>query len=114
MRNVRDFIHRDDDGGQEFVSDGLHVLDGGFQSRPYLLMGHGLLWSHVIRQLTVEDRTERDGEKEQPLISYHILVESFFASLVCSTVATLSSLQFFCNLEKCANTNKDICQWGKQ
>lgn len=61
-RNVRNFIHWDDNGGQEFVSDGLHVLNGGLQSGPHLLMAHGLLWSHVIRQLT--GRREREFCKE--------------------------------------------------
>lgn len=55
-RNLRDFIHRDNYSRQEFVSDRLHVLDGGFQSCPHLLVGHSLLRSHIIRQLTVGDR----------------------------------------------------------
>lgn len=65
-RNVRNFIHRDDDGRQEFVSDRLHVLDGGLESRPHLLVGHGLLWSHIVGQLTVEDR----GQKGAVITSY--------------------------------------------
>lgn len=56
VRNVRNLIHRDNYGRQEFVSDPLHVLDGGLQSCPHLLVGHGLLRSHVVRQLTVEER----------------------------------------------------------
>lgn len=84
MRNVRNFLHRDDDGRQEFVSDCLHVLDGGFQPCPHLLVGHSLLWSHVIRQLTIEDSTERDGEKEESLMLI-ITFEVFFVLLVCSS-----------------------------
>lgn len=56
VRNVRNLIHRDNYGRQEFVSDPLHVLDGGLQSCPHLLVGHGLLRSHVVRQLTVQER----------------------------------------------------------
>lgn len=58
-RNVRNFVHRDDDGGQEFVGDGLHVLNGGLQSGPHLLVAHGLLWGHVIRQLTGRGRKRK-------------------------------------------------------
>lgn len=77
--NVRDLIHRHDDGRQEFVSDGLHVLDGGLQPGPHLLVAHGLLWSHVIRQLT-GDR-EMGGEREREtgkgggVVSYTFHVE---------------------------------------
>lgn len=63
-RNLRDFIHRDNYSRQEFVSDRLHVLDGGFQSCPHLLVGHSLLRSHIIRQLTVGDRK---GEEKKRL-----------------------------------------------
>ena len=57
MGSVRNFIHGDDYCRQEFVSDGLHVLDGGLQSRPHLFVSHSLLWSDVIRQLTVDRKT---------------------------------------------------------
>lgn len=51
--NLRNLVHRHDDCGEELVGNGLHVLDGGLQPVPHLLVAHGLLWSHVVRQLTV-------------------------------------------------------------
>lgn len=56
VRSLRDFLHGDDDCHQELVSDGLHVLDGGLQPVPDLLVGHGLLWGHVVWQLAAEQR----------------------------------------------------------
>lgn len=83
MLHSRNLVHRDDDGRQELVGDGLHVLDGGLQPGSHLLVGHRLLWSHVIGQLAVDDITEEtkkkkrkswtrmtDGEKEEPSVVF--------------------------------------------
>lgn len=65
MRNSRNLVHRDDDGRQELVGDGLHVLDGGLQPGSHLLVGHRLLWSHVIGQLAVDDMMEEKKKEEE-------------------------------------------------
>lgn len=64
-RNLRNLVHRHDDCGEEFVGDGLHVLDGGLQSVPHLLVAHGLLGSHVVGQLAVGGTHEVDPEFER-------------------------------------------------
>ena len=51
----RDFVDGDYDGGQELVGDGPHVFDGRLETRAHLLVAHGLLWRHVVRQLAVQE-----------------------------------------------------------